>query len=275
MNRRPSTIRAMRWVSLSGRTLCLLVQRILPTWQISGNLSKSKQNKWRRDWDSMHVLPSLLESEWAIEASRHTRKIKNFDHSSNEDYQVAEAEQLGWDPSDDNPENWLKTRFPARYLYEKLLPEVVKEATSVFYHPGSPWKTGSNTRDTTKGDIHQWNVWHGTQEPYQNWDKLGGRFVSEFGMHALPDLRTIDQYLEYKNIERYPLSKTVQMHNKAGGGQSRLEHYLITNFRHDMDMQSYIYASQLMQAECLASAYAVWRRMWKGEGREYCGGTAF
>ncbi|CAD6580493.1 MAG: hypothetical protein CYPHOPRED_001232 [Cyphobasidiales sp. Tagirdzhanova-0007] len=192
---------------------------------------------------------------------------------NNEDYQVAEAEQLGWDPSDDNPENWLKTRFPARYLYEKLLPEVVKEATSVFYHPGSPWKTGSNTRDTTKGDIHQWNVWHGTQEPYQNWDKLGGRFVSEFGMHALPDLRTIDQYLEYKNIERYPLSKTVQMHNKAGGGQSRLEHYLITNFRHDMDMQSYIYASQLMQAECLASAYAVWRRMWKGEGREYCGGA--
>lgn len=38
----------------------------------------------------------------------------------------------------------------------------------------------------------RWNVWHGTQEPYQNWDQLAGRFVSEFGMQALPDPRTID-----------------------------------------------------------------------------------
>jgi hypothetical protein len=26
------------------------------------------------------------------------------------------------------------------------------------------------------------NVWHGTQEPWHNWDVLSGRFVSEFGM---------------------------------------------------------------------------------------------
>ena len=26
------------------------------------------------------------------------------------------------------------------------------------------------------------NVWHGTQEPWHNWDILSGRFVSEFGM---------------------------------------------------------------------------------------------
>jgi len=26
------------------------------------------------------------------------------------------------------------------------------------------------------------NVWHGSQEPWHNWDILSGRFVSEFGM---------------------------------------------------------------------------------------------
>jgi len=26
------------------------------------------------------------------------------------------------------------------------------------------------------------NVWHGSQEPWHNWDILAGRFVSEFGM---------------------------------------------------------------------------------------------
>lgn len=44
----------------------------------------------------------------------------------------------------------------------------------------------------TVGDIHQWNVWHGTQEPYQSFDKLGGRFVSEFGMQGFPDLKTVE-----------------------------------------------------------------------------------
>lgn len=66
-------------------------------------------------------------------------------------------------------------------------------------------------RDSTVGDIHQvpshpifshedfltllftqWNVWHGSQQRYQDWDQLGGRFVSEFGMQGFPDIRTTD-----------------------------------------------------------------------------------
>jgi beta-mannosidase len=38
------------------------------------------------------------------------------------------------------------------------------------------------TTDQMYGDLHQWNVWHGSQEPWHNWDVLSGRFVSEFGM---------------------------------------------------------------------------------------------
>ena len=77
---------------------------------------------------------------------------------NNEDYQVAEANGLEWDPSDDDPDHWLNTNFPARYLYEKLLPDLVAaHAPGVFYHPGSPWGKGKPTADTTVGDIHQWN----------------------------------------------------------------------------------------------------------------------
>ena len=36
---------------------------------------------------------------------------------------------------------------------------------------------------------------------------------------------------------------------------------------------SYVYYSQLMQAECLATAYRLWRRNWKGPGREYTSGA--
>lgn len=36
---------------------------------------------------------------------------------------------------------------------------------------------------------------------------------------------------------------------------------------------SYVYYSQVMQAECLAAAFRVWRRNWKGPGREYTSGA--
>lgn len=97
------------------------------------------------------------EAKTQIKRLRHHPSIVIF-AGNNEDYQVAESVPLDWDPSDPSPESWLKTNFPARFLYEKLLPEVVsKYAPGVFYHPGSPWGGGKPTRDKTVGDIHQWN----------------------------------------------------------------------------------------------------------------------
>lgn len=141
------------------------------------------------------------------------------------------------------------------------------------YHPGSPWG-GVDTRDQTVGDIHQWNVWHGSQEKYQNFDKLGGRFVSEFGMEAFPSAKTIDAYLPEGSSERYPQSSTVDFHNKADGHERRLALYLVENFRYTFSpLEQYVYATQLMQSECLSTAYRLWRRDWKGPGREYTAGA--
>ena len=39
---------------------------------------------------------------------------------NNEDYQVQEQFGLTYDYEDKNPENWLKSNFPARYIYEKV-----------------------------------------------------------------------------------------------------------------------------------------------------------
>lgn len=76
---------------------------------------------------------------------------------NNEDYQYAESKGFCYDPEDKNPQDWLQSPFPARYIYEKLLPDVVKDLTpGTYYHPGSPWG-GVNSSDPTIGDIHQWN----------------------------------------------------------------------------------------------------------------------
>ena len=76
---------------------------------------------------------------------------------NNEDYQYQESESLDYDPEDQDPSSWLKSSFPARYIYEKLLVDVTKELVpNTYYHFGSPFG-GVDTRDPTVGDIHQWN----------------------------------------------------------------------------------------------------------------------
>ena len=195
---------------------------------------------------------------------------------NNEDYQYQEQQGLTYNFENKDAESWLKTDFPARYIYEKILVEACEKLIpDTPYHYGSPWG-GKDTTDPTVGDLHQWNVWHGSQEKYQNFDKLVGRFVSEFGMEAFPNIKTVDAFLPLgkDDPDRFAQSSTVDFHNKADGHERRIALYLVENFRYAPDpFEQFIYSTQLMQAECLASAYRLWKRQWKGPGKEYCGGA--
>ncbi|KAJ7904470.1 glycoside hydrolase family 2 protein [Mycena olivaceomarginata] len=190
------------------------------------------------------------------------------------DYQLAESVNLELDYSDEKSD-YLKTNFPARHIYERLLPAVVEEfSPDIFYHRGSPYSgQGKVSTDKAYGDLHQWNVWHGTQEPWHNWDILAGRFVSEFGIYSVPNIRTVDYWLDGDKSERYPQSRINNNHNKADGFERRIELYLVENFKHSFEMESYVYYTQIMQAETLAAAYRLWRRNWAGKGREYTAGA--
>jgi beta-mannosidase len=76
---------------------------------------------------------------------------------NNEDYQYRESEHLEYNVEDKDPASWLKSTFPARYIYEKLLVDVTKDLVpGTYYHFGSPFG-GQDTHDATVGDIHQWN----------------------------------------------------------------------------------------------------------------------
>lgn len=210
-----------------------------------------------------------------------TQNVKRLRHhpsvviwaGNNEDYQIAESYKLELDYSDETSD-FRKTNFPARYIYERVLPEVVSQHSNTYYHRGSPYSGhGKVTTEKTFGDIHQWNVWHGSQEPWHNWDILAGRFVSEFGMQGYPNIRTVDHWLGGEKSQRYPQSRVCNNHNKADGFERRLELYLMENFKHSFEIESYVYYTQIMQAETLASAYRLWRRNWKGRGKEYTAGA--
>ncbi|KAF9895211.1 hypothetical protein FE257_000113 [Aspergillus nanangensis] len=190
---------------------------------------------------------------------------------NNEDYQVQEQSGLTYNFEDKDPQSWLKSDFPARYIYEKLLPSVVEQMSpSIYYHPGSPWGDGKTTSDPTVGDMHQWNVWHGTQEKYQIFDTLGGRFNSEFGMEAFPHMSTIEHFVE-NEADKYPQSHVLDFHNKADGHERRIATYLVENLRAAADLETHVYLTQVVQAETMMFGYRGWRRQWGDE--RHCGGA--
>ena len=79
-------------------------------------------------------------------------------------------------------------------------------------------------------------VWHGTQEKYQIFDTLGGRFNSEFGMEAFPHIDTIKYYCT-DSTQLYPQSHMLDFHNKADGHERRIATYLVENFRTQTDLE--------------------------------------
>ncbi|KAH7127138.1 glycoside hydrolase superfamily [Dendryphion nanum] len=196
---------------------------------------------------------------------------------NNEDYQIVERYGLEYRFDEDkDPQSWLKTDFPARYIYEYLLPKIVKEESkNVPYHPSSPWGNGKSTTlkvDSSVGDIHQWNVWHGEMKPYQHLPHMGGRFVSEFGMEAYPHLETIERSVTEES-DRYPGSMAMDFRNKAIGHERRLISYVAENFRIKYDLASFTHLTQVMQADAMTWAYKSWRRQWGSNGQRGCGGV--
>lgn len=208
------------------------------------------------------------EAEAAVRRLRHHPCLALW-CGNNEDYQVAESIRA-YDPAFQG--GLAASPFPGRALYERLLPEVCARLDPDRpYWPGSPYGGERTVNDPTVGDRHVWDVWHGSMAEYGQYARFAGRFVSEFGMQALPDPATIEAFAPPE--ERYGQSRTLEHHNKAGGGARRLAVYLVDTVRMPADVPGYVYATQLVQAEALGAAVRDWRRRWGGPGREAVAGA--
>ncbi|MFZ2986661.1 glycoside hydrolase family 2 protein [Ideonella sp.] len=192
---------------------------------------------------------------------------------NNEDYAIAES--IGA-----HGPNAPAGRFDARAIYEQLLPEVCAELDPGRpYWPGSPYTpnaTGvSFSSDATVGDRHSWEVWHQQMLPYQRYTEVQARFVSEFGMQSHPSLPLLEAHLPPD--ERYPQSRSLAWHNKAGAGapdgHRRLAVYQADNLRVGNTLAEHVYATQFVQAEAMRYAYQDFRRRWQTPGARAVGGA--
>ncbi|KAJ7166082.1 glycoside hydrolase [Mycena filopes] len=205
------------------------------------------------------------EAEDNVRRLRHHPSLALF-CGNNEDYQMV----LQWGDVKD---------FPAIKIYEEVLPDVVSALTGphtpVPYHRGSPYGgKGWDTADPTVGDVHQWNVWGGKEFPWQDYVKLGGRFVSEFGIPSHPEMKTIEYWMDGAGAEeRHAQSALMAQHCRAGSFERRLAILMNEGFRVTEDLETYVYNTRLMAAEAVGYAYQVWRRKWGGRGKEYTSGV--
>lgn len=148
------------------------------------------------------------------------------------------------------------------YLFD--FPRIcAEEDPATPYWPSSPYG-GEKANSEKEGDRHVWNVWSGWMN-YDHYEKDTGKFISEFGFQGAPHMKTIEFFS--KPQERDPFHPVMLKHNKQVEGQERLIRFIYGNFGRCRDFESFVYLSQLNQAEAIKFGVEHWRsRKYKTAG---------
>ena len=116
------------------------------------------------------------------------------------------------------------------------------------YWPSSPsadYETVTPTFHT--GDDHIWDVWHG-RVPFSTYETHHSRFVTEYGFQSFPEMRTIEAFTEPE--DRTGIFTPVMLaHQKNNEGNSIIHDYLLKDYPEPKDFASFLYVSQVLQAE--------------------------
>jgi beta-mannosidase len=155
-------------------------------------------------------------------------------------------------------------------IFHHILPNIVDEYhDEIDYWPSSPM-AGPNERASykaTSGDIHYWGVWHG-QEPFESYKRTIGRFMSEYGFQSFPEFETVKSYTKPEDWDIR--SEVMDAHQRSGIGNERIKTYMGWYYRIPKDFESFLYMSQILQAEGIKTAIEAHRRK-----RPYCMGTLY
>ncbi len=160
-------------------------------------------------------------------------------------------------------------------LFHDIIPTAIREIDpDVYYHPTSP-TAGFADRPYGDGDVHYWSVWHG-QAPFGDYNTNIGRFMSEYGFQSFPEMSTVKKFTEPE--DRFLDSEVMLEHQRCRADDRRdrtygnrlIATYMDREYKHPKDFESYLYVSQLLQAEGVKIAIEAHRR-----NRPQCMGTLY
>jgi beta-mannosidase len=175
----------------------------------------------------------------------------------------------GWQKSYSiNPGDSLKLWSGYIEIFHSIIPEIIsKSDPGRFYLPSSPMYGWGREKSMTHTDSHYWGVWWGLQ-PSEMYLKKVPRFMSEFGLQSMPSLSTIRQFQPESADTLF--SPQLKSHQKHPTGFESISTYLKYENLSPVNLISYIYLSQLVQAKGIALAIEAQRR-----SRPYCMGSLY
>ena len=137
------------------------------------------------------------------------------------------------------------------YLIEfsGILPRVVARLDpETPYWPSSPsadYEPVSESYHT--GDDHIWDVWHG-RVPFATYETHHSRFVTEYGFQSFPEMKTVEAFTQPE--DRTSIFTPVMLaHQKNNEGNAIIHDYLLRDYSEPKDFASFLYVSQVLQAE--------------------------
>ncbi len=133
--------------------------------------------------------------------------------------------------------------------FSGILPRVVARLDSETpYWPSSPsadYETVTPTFHT--GDDHVWDVWHG-RVPFSTYETHHSRFVTEYGFQSFPEMRTVEAFTQPE--DRTSIFTPVMLaHQKNNEGNAIIHDYMLRDYPEPKDFASFLYVSQVLQAE--------------------------
>jgi beta-mannosidase len=159
-------------------------------------------------------------------------------------------EALGWAPRDKLPLE-VKYQMWQDYLTEfsGILNRVVERLNAETpYWPSSPSSDYEALSDKYQsGDAHLWDVWHG-RVPFSTYETHNSRFVTEYGFQSFPEMKTVEAFTQPE--DRASIFTPVMLaHQKNNEGNAIIHDYLLKDYPEPKDFASFLYVSQVLQAE--------------------------
>ena len=148
--------------------------------------------------------------------------------------------------------------------YVVLFHDVIKSAVREYGSPTPYWpSTPSADFEAAPGndhigDQHYWEVWHGLA-PVTDYEKQFPRFMSEYGFQSFPELRTVHAFTQPGDWDI--ISPVMQAHQKDRGGNEVIQTYMLREYREPKDFASFLYMSQIVQAEAIKEGTEHFRRI--------------
>lgn len=129
-----------------------------------------------------------------------------------------------------------------------LANSVARFEPEIPYWPSSP---SSDYEETTQkfqsGDVHDWRVWH-RRDPFSEYEQRFPRFMTEYGFQSFPDMQTVEAFTIPS--DRTSIFTPVMLaHQKNAAGNAIIRDYLLRYYGEPKDFASFLYLSQVLQAE--------------------------